>query len=141
MIIHVVYMYKILIIILLCLFRYQVDYQLGVFISRSSVNVFKINKLWTLPVLQVQRERERWIEFVHKIKYIESQKFTSGNIEICMKICLSWTDNDRDSLLCCFSVCQCCNTHSPSFLTIHSQYLDRICARSVWGTARRSCFC
>ena len=34
------------------------DYQLGVFISRSSVNVFKINKLWTLPVLQVQRERE-----------------------------------------------------------------------------------
>ena len=35
------------------------DYQLGVFISRSSVNVFKINKLWTLPVLQVQRERER----------------------------------------------------------------------------------
>lgn len=31
---------------------YQVDYQLGVFISRSSVNVFKINKLWTLPVLQ-----------------------------------------------------------------------------------------
>ncbi|XP_062581936.1 battenin-like [Saccostrea cucullata] len=32
---------------------YQVDYQLGVFISRSSVNVFKINKLWILPVLQV----------------------------------------------------------------------------------------
>ncbi|RUS69569.1 hypothetical protein EGW08_022670 [Elysia chlorotica] len=31
---------------------YQVDYQVGVFISRSSVNFFKINRLWSLPVLQ-----------------------------------------------------------------------------------------
>ncbi|KAK3103607.1 hypothetical protein FSP39_020493 [Pinctada imbricata] len=31
---------------------YQVDYQLGVFISRSSVNILKINKLWVLPILQ-----------------------------------------------------------------------------------------
>ncbi|GFR62223.1 battenin [Elysia marginata] len=31
---------------------YQVDYQVGVFISRSSVNFFKINQLWCLPVLQ-----------------------------------------------------------------------------------------
>ncbi|XP_048742392.1 battenin-like isoform X2 [Ostrea edulis] len=31
---------------------YQVDYQLGVFISRSSVNMLKINNLWMLPILQ-----------------------------------------------------------------------------------------
>ncbi|OWF41561.1 battenin-like [Mizuhopecten yessoensis] len=31
---------------------YQVDYQLGVFISRSSVNLLEIKKLWFLPVLQ-----------------------------------------------------------------------------------------
>ncbi|XP_060079208.1 battenin-like [Ylistrum balloti] len=31
---------------------YQVDYQLGVFISRSSVNVIEIKKLWLLPILQ-----------------------------------------------------------------------------------------
>lgn len=33
--------------------RFQVDYQLGVFISRSSVNLLKINKLWIMPILQV----------------------------------------------------------------------------------------
>lgn len=31
---------------------YQVDYQLGVFISRSSVNIFPIKKIWILAVLQ-----------------------------------------------------------------------------------------
>ncbi|XP_064631993.1 battenin-like isoform X2 [Lineus longissimus] len=31
---------------------YQVIYQLGVFFSRSSVNLVKINKLWILPILQ-----------------------------------------------------------------------------------------
>jgi len=31
---------------------YQVDYQVGVLISRSSVNFFQINKLWMLPILQ-----------------------------------------------------------------------------------------
>ncbi|XP_064604901.1 battenin-like [Liolophura sinensis] len=31
---------------------FQVDYQIGVFISRSSVNFIKINHLWALPVLQ-----------------------------------------------------------------------------------------
>ncbi|XP_048253040.1 battenin-like isoform X1 [Haliotis rufescens] len=31
---------------------YQVDYQIGVFISRSSVNCFEIRKLWILPILQ-----------------------------------------------------------------------------------------
>ncbi|XP_069141526.1 battenin-like [Argopecten irradians] len=31
---------------------YQVDYQLGVFISRSSVNLIEIKKLWLLPILQ-----------------------------------------------------------------------------------------
>lgn len=31
---------------------YQVTYQIGVFISRSSVNLFQISKLWILPVLQ-----------------------------------------------------------------------------------------
>lgn len=30
----------------------QVDYQIGVFISRSSVNLVKINKIWLLAVLQ-----------------------------------------------------------------------------------------
>lgn len=30
----------------------QVDYQIGVFISRSSVNLFTIDKLWLLAVLQ-----------------------------------------------------------------------------------------
>lgn len=34
-------------------FWYQVDYQLGVFISRSSVNIFPVNKLWVLPIIQV----------------------------------------------------------------------------------------
>lgn len=32
---------------------YQADYQLGVFISRSSVNLIQINKLWSLPILQL----------------------------------------------------------------------------------------
>ncbi|XP_041348415.1 battenin-like isoform X3 [Gigantopelta aegis] len=32
---------------------YQVIYQLGVFISRSSVNCFQIKKLWILPILQL----------------------------------------------------------------------------------------
>ncbi|XP_067683725.1 battenin-like isoform X2 [Haliotis asinina] len=31
---------------------YQVDYQVGVLISRSSVNCFEIKKLWILPILQ-----------------------------------------------------------------------------------------
>lgn len=31
---------------------FQVDYQIGVFISRSSVNLVKIKKLWILPILQ-----------------------------------------------------------------------------------------
>ncbi|XP_033744663.1 battenin-like [Pecten maximus] len=31
---------------------YQVDYQLGVFISRSSVNLIEIKRLWLLPILQ-----------------------------------------------------------------------------------------
>ncbi|KAL5015071.1 hypothetical protein ScPMuIL_009341 [Solemya velum] len=32
---------------------YQVDYQLGVLISRSSVNLFEIRRLWILPILQL----------------------------------------------------------------------------------------
>ncbi|XP_022699751.1 battenin-like isoform X3 [Varroa jacobsoni] len=32
---------------------YQVCYQVGVLISRSSVNVYQINKLWVLPILQL----------------------------------------------------------------------------------------
>lgn len=31
---------------------YQVDYQVGVLISRSSVNFFQIKRLWMLPILQ-----------------------------------------------------------------------------------------
>lgn len=31
----------------------QVDYQLGVFFSRSSVNLVKINKVWLMTVLQL----------------------------------------------------------------------------------------
>lgn len=31
----------------------QVDYQIGVFISRSSVNVFKIDKIWLMAVFQL----------------------------------------------------------------------------------------
>ncbi|XP_058971129.2 battenin [Pocillopora verrucosa] len=31
---------------------YQVDYQIGVFISRSSVNIFPIKKIWILAILQ-----------------------------------------------------------------------------------------
>lgn len=30
----------------------QVDYQVGVFLSRSSVNLIKINKIWLIAVLQ-----------------------------------------------------------------------------------------
>lgn len=30
----------------------QVDYQIGVFISRSSVNLFKIKKIWLMALLQ-----------------------------------------------------------------------------------------
>ena len=33
--------------------RLQVDYQVGVLISRSSVNIFPIDKLWLLTLLQV----------------------------------------------------------------------------------------
>lgn len=32
---------------------YQVDYQIGVFISRSSLNLFQIKRLWILALLQV----------------------------------------------------------------------------------------
>ncbi|KAF8790482.1 battenin-like isoform X2 [Argiope bruennichi] len=32
---------------------YQVDYQVGVMISRSSVNIFRCYKLWILPILQM----------------------------------------------------------------------------------------
>jgi len=32
---------------------YQVDYQIGVFLSRSSVNLFVVRKIWLLAVLQV----------------------------------------------------------------------------------------
>jgi len=32
---------------------FQALYQLGVFISRSSVNIFPIKKLWILPILQL----------------------------------------------------------------------------------------
>ncbi|XP_025095560.1 battenin-like isoform X3 [Pomacea canaliculata] len=32
---------------------YQVDYQVGVFISRSSVNIIQIKHLWILPILQL----------------------------------------------------------------------------------------
>ncbi|ESO99402.1 hypothetical protein LOTGIDRAFT_113507, partial [Lottia gigantea] len=32
---------------------YQVDYQIGVFLSRSSVNLLQIKKLWILPLLQL----------------------------------------------------------------------------------------
>ncbi|XP_055958393.1 battenin isoform X2 [Patella vulgata] len=32
---------------------YQVDYQIGVFLSRSSVNIFPIKKVWILPFLQL----------------------------------------------------------------------------------------
>ncbi|GFT88475.1 battenin [Nephila pilipes] len=32
---------------------YQVDYQIGVLISRSSVNIFQCHKLWILPILQM----------------------------------------------------------------------------------------
>lgn len=31
---------------------YQVDYQLGVLVSRSSVNLIRIKRLWIMPVLQ-----------------------------------------------------------------------------------------
>ncbi|XP_013421642.1 battenin-like [Lingula anatina] len=31
---------------------YQMDYQLGVFLSRSSVNLIHINKIWVFPILQ-----------------------------------------------------------------------------------------
>ncbi|KFM79238.1 Battenin, partial [Stegodyphus mimosarum] len=32
---------------------YQVDYQIGVLISRSSVNFFQVKRLWILPILQI----------------------------------------------------------------------------------------
>ncbi|XP_022241703.1 battenin-like [Limulus polyphemus] len=32
---------------------YQVDYQVGVLISRSTVNIIQFRKLWVLPILQV----------------------------------------------------------------------------------------
>ncbi|XP_035230530.1 battenin-like [Stegodyphus dumicola] len=32
---------------------YQVDYQIGVLISRSSVNLFQVKRLWILPILQI----------------------------------------------------------------------------------------
>lgn len=35
----------------------QVDYQIGVFISRSSVNLVTINKIWIMAVLQVSIKR------------------------------------------------------------------------------------
>ncbi|GFX54198.1 battenin [Trichonephila clavipes] len=37
---------------------YQVDYQVGVLISRSSVNIFQCHKLWILPILQNHEDKE-----------------------------------------------------------------------------------
>lgn len=44
---------------LVCVFRYQTLYQVGVMISRSSLRCLKIRKLWTLSLLQV-RNRHSW---------------------------------------------------------------------------------
>lgn len=44
----------------------QVDYQIGVFISRSSVNLIAINKIWIMSVLQVMI----WKKKVKRKNYI-----------------------------------------------------------------------
>lgn len=52
----------------------QVDYQIGVFISRSSVNIITINKIWIMSVFQV-------IVFKNK-----NTNYTSSLREIHLKI-------------------------------------------------------
>ena len=61
-------------------FRYQVIYQIGVFVSRSSVNIIQIKKIWILPILQVNK------------------KFQSGNlvIHICYPHCHSHNTSDSN---------------------------------------------
>jgi len=42
---------------------YQVLYQLGVFVSRTSVNLFPIEKIWILTILQVWQNGIFYISF------------------------------------------------------------------------------
>src|SRR5205823_1911238 len=44
---------------------YQVDYQLGVFISRSSIKLLRINYLWIMPILQLANVIILLVEVMH----------------------------------------------------------------------------
>ena len=46
----------------------QVDYQIGVFISRSSVNFLAIKKIWLMSVLQVSCSLP--LIYIHMHKYM-----------------------------------------------------------------------
>lgn len=50
----------------------QVDYQIGVFISRSSVNLITINKIWIMSVLQVIIQTRKKLN--KDMSYINSTK-------------------------------------------------------------------
>lgn len=49
---------------------YQVLYQLGVFVSRTSVNLFPIEKIWILTVLQVYKVAKFIFHFNDSMEYI-----------------------------------------------------------------------
>jgi battenin len=50
---------------------FQTIYQIGVFISRSSVNIFPVKKIWLLSVLQ-------WVNFVFLV-FVARYQFIPGN--------------------------------------------------------------
>lgn len=56
-----------------CVFRYQTLYQVGVFVSRSSLCCVKIRKLWILALLQVRISREELsCAFFRRIRFSDS---------------------------------------------------------------------
>lgn len=49
---------------------YQVLYQLGVFVSRTSVNLFPIEKIWILSILQVCRMNRLFSSKYNKVMIV-----------------------------------------------------------------------
>lgn len=60
---------------------YQLLYQIGVFISRSSISCFRIERLWVFPVLQVRGSASTAKEVRLQKMMIELFSMSNSNIE------------------------------------------------------------
>ena len=81
--------------------RFQTLYQTGVFISRSSVNVFPIDKIWLLSLLQVKSLSR------HLVLQVKDDLFAVG------QLCVSFLGGS-------FSVYSCNNCWCPYYFWYHS---------------------